>query len=324
MKIFVTRKIPDAGIKKLEADGHTVVVSEKDGVLTHTELIASLKSENPDAVLCLLTDKINSEVFDAAPNAKIFANYAVGFDNIDLKEAKQRKIIITNTPDVLSEAVAEHTVALILAIGRRLAESDQFVRERQYKGWDPLLFLGTEFRGKTLGIVGCGRIGRRVAEIMHHGFGMKIAYYDRSRNTSFDSDLSAVFTPELDELLGMADVLSIHLPLNDETRHLFNKARLNKMKPTALLVNTARGPIINEESLAETLKSGVIAGAALDVFENEPAVHPNLLTLPNVILSPHIASATIEARNEMSVVAADNIIAVLNGHNPLNPIDVVD
>lgn len=324
MKIFVTRLIPASGIEKLRAAGHEVIVSDKDGVLTRTELIDKLKVENPDAVLCLLTDKIDSAVFDAAPNAKIFANYAVGFDNIDLKEAKLRQIKITNTPDVLSEAVAEHTVALMLAIGRRVVEGDRFMRDGHYQGWGPLFFLGTEFKGKTLGIVGCGRIGRRVAEIMYRGFGMKIAYYDRQHNDSFDSEFSATFMPELGELLKMADVVSLHLPLTNDTRHLFDHAHLNMMKSSALLVNTARGPIIDEAALALALKSDVIAGAALDVFENEPAVHPDLLPLSNVILSPHIASATTEARSEMSVVAADNIIAVLKGKDPINPIDVLD
>jgi len=186
------------------------------------------------------------------------------------------------------------------------------------------MLLGTEFKDKTLGIVGCGRIGRRVAEIMHRGFGMKIAYYDRERNTSLDSELSATFMPELDGLVEESDVISLHLPLTDTTRHLFDQALLSKMKSTALLVNTARGPIIDETALAVALKTQTITGAALDVFENEPTVHPDLLQLSNVILSPHIASATNEARDNMSLVAADNIIAVLNGESPLNPIDVLD
>ena len=324
MKIFVTRKIPEVGLTKLETAGHEVVVSDKDGVLTPEELVERLKAENPDAVLCLLTDKIDGEIFDAAPNAKIFANYAVGFDNIDLKEAKQRQIVITNTPDVLSEAVAEHTVALVLAIARRIVESDRFMRDGHYQGWGPLLLLGTELKGKTLGIVGCGRIGQRVAEIMHHGFGMKISYYDRQKNETLDSELSATFAPELDELLKTADVISLHLPLTKDTKHLINSARMGLMKSSSLLINTARGAIIDESALAEALQAGTIAGAALDVFENEPAVHPELLPLANVILSPHIASATVEARNEMSIVAANNILAILNGESPLNPIDVLD
>lgn len=322
MKIFVTRKIPDAGINKLSSAGYEVIVSEKDNALTHTELIEKLKSINPDAVLCLLTDKIDSMVLDAAQNAKIFANYAVGFDNIDLQEAKKRKIIVTNTPDVLSEAVAEHTVALMLSIGRRVVEGDRFIRHAQYQGWDPLLFLGTEFKGKTLGIVGCGRIGKRVAEIMHYGFGMNIAYHDREHNQSLDTELSATFVPELDTLVKAVDVLSLHLPLTDDTRHLFGEKRLSMMKPSALLINTARGAIIDEVALAQALQTHIIAGAALDVFENEPSVHQQLLSLPNVVLSPHIASATTEARDKMSLVAAENIIAVLSGKEAINSITV--
>ena len=320
MKVFVTRNIPAIGLDKLKTAGHDVIVSEKDGALTHEELTAQLSTENPDAVLCLLTDKITGDVFDRAPNAKIFANYAVGFDNIDLEEAKKRGVAVTNTPDVLTEAVAEHAVALILSVGRRIVESDQFLRSGQYEGWDPTLLLGMEFKGKKLGIVGCGRVGQRVAEIMHKGFGMNILYNDQRPNDQLESELGAEFVPELDDLLTEADVVSIHLPATPDTLHLFSEARLAKMKKTALLINTARGSIIDEAALAKALASGAIASAGLDVFENEPNVHPGLLSLSNVIVTPHTASATKEARDRMSVMAADNIIAVLDGQSPLNSV----
>lgn len=320
MKIFVTRKIPELGIEKLKSAGHEVIVSEKDGVLTHEELISELQALNPDAVLSLLTDKIDATVYDAAPNAKIFANYAVGFDNIDLNEAKQRGIAVTNTPDVLTEAVAEHTVALILAVGRKIVESDKFLRNGQYEGWDPMLLLGMEFKGKTLGIAGCGRIGQRVAEIMHKGFGMNIIYHDQRQNDQLESTLEANFVPNLDDLLAEADVVSIHLPSTPETNHLLNVERITKMKKTAILINTARGSIIDEAALAGALESGKIAGAGLDVFENEPSVNPSLLPLSNVVITPHIASATKEARDRMSVMAADNIIAVLDDQTPPNSV----
>lgn len=322
MKIFITRQIPEVGIEKLRATGHEVVVAGTEP-LEQADLVARLKETSPDAVITLLTDKIDAAVFDAAPHAKIFANYAVGFDNIDLKAAKDRGIVVTNTPEVLTEAVAEHTAALIVAAGRRLVEADAFLRAGEYRSWDPLLLLGMEFKDKTLGIVGCGRIGRRLAEIMHHGFGMDIAYFDRKPDPSLESALGARYAPEIDELLSISDVVSVHLPLTDETRHLFGRERFSKMKPSALFVNTARGAIVDEAALADALSSGRLSGAALDVFENEPGVHPELLKAKNVLMTPHIASATREARDQMSIVAADNVIAVLEGRPPLNPV-VID
>lgn len=323
MKIFVTRRIPKSGLEALRAAGHEVAVSEKDGVLTQAELIERLRREDPDAVLCLLTDRVDGAVFDAAPRAKIFANYAVGFDNIDLEAAAKRSVVVTNTPDVLTEAVAEYTVSLILSLARRIVEADGFARAGSYQGWDPLLLLGMELQGKTLGIVGGGRIGARAAEIMQRGFGMRVMYHDQRQNAALESALGAVFAPTLDELLPEADVVSIHLPLTDATRHLFNAAALAKMKPSALLINTARGPIVEEAVLARALESGLIAGAAIDVFEAEPAITPDLLPLPNVIITPHIASATLEARARMSLIAAENIKAVLSGEPALNPVPVV-
>lgn len=319
MKIFVTRQIPEAGIEKLQVAGHEVIVAGTEP-LEHDVLIERLKSESPDAVIALLTDKIDETVFDAAPNAKIVANYAVGFDNIDLEAAKNRGVVVTNTPEVLTEAVAEHTAALIVAAGRRVVEGDAFLRAGQYKSWDPLLLLGMEFKGKTLGIVGCGRIGQRLAEIMHHGFGMNIAYFDRQPNPQLESALGARYASNIDELLTVSDVVSVHLPLTDETRHLFDTERFAKIKPGAIFVNTARGAIVDEKALAAALRSGTLSAAALDVFENEPAVNPELLSLKNVVLTPHIASATREARDQMSLVAADNVLAVLEGRPPLNPV----
>lgn len=319
MKIFVTRQIPTVGIEKLRAAGHEVVVAGTEP-LAHATLIERLKTELPDAVITLLTDQVDAAVFDAAPKSRIVANYAVGFDNIDLEAAKNRGVTITNTPEVLTEAVAEHTAALILAAGRRVVEADAFLRAGEYRSWDPLLLLGTEFKGKTLGIVGCGRIGRRLAEIMHHGFGMQIAYFDRMPDPTLESALKARYAREIDELLSTSDVVSVHLPLTDDTRHLFNQERFSKMKPGAIFLNTARGAIVDEKALAAMLRSGALSAAALDVFENEPTVDSDLLILKNVVLTPHIASATREARDQMSLVAADNVLAVLEGRPPLNPV----
>lgn len=318
MNIFVTRTIPSRGIDMLRSAGHHVVVHDGDAPLTHDALIIALQKYDPDAVLCLLTDTIDDAVFDAAPRAKIFANYAVGFDNIDRAAAAQRGVLVTNTPDVLTEAVAEYAAALTMALSRRVVEADRFVRDERYNGWEPLLLLGTELSGKTFGIVGCGRIGTRVAEIMHHGFGMQIRYYDRAPNEELNAGLNATYEEDLDALLAASDVVSIHLPLTDVTRHLFNIERFTAMKSGAFLINTARGPIIDEAALAAAIRAKQIAGAALDVFEHEPSVHPDLVTHHNVILTPHIGSATHEARDAMSEIAATNILAALNGETPPN------
>jgi len=320
--IFVTRRIPEAGISLLKEKGYDVDISQKDGVLSKEELCATLLKKPYDAVLCLLTDNIDASVFDAAPKAKIFANYAVGFNNIDISEAKKRGIVITNTPDVLTGTVAEHTFALLMAIAHRVVESDKFVRDGKYKGWAPELLLGTDIKGKILGILGAGRIGSRVAYQGKNGFGMKIAYYDIKPNEEIEKEYQATFYSSVEGLLATSDFVSIHVPLLESTKHLVNKERLSKMKPTAYLLNTSRGPVIDEAALAEALRNNVIAGAALDVFENEPEVNPELLKLQNVILTPHTASATLETRSKMSIMAAQNIIAIFEGQRPPNEVKV--
>lgn len=316
--IFVTRRIPEAGVDLLRRKGYDVDVSHKDGVLTEAELIACLKMKPYDAVLSLLTDKITPAVFDAAPKAKIFANYAVGFDNINLPEAKSRGVMISNTPGVLTNTVAEHAFALILAVTHRVAEADAFTRKGNYHGWEPLLLLGTDISKKTLGILGLGRIGSRVAYHGARGFDMPVLYYDIARNEQFEKELGATFCATPEELLKKADVVSVHVPLLDSTKHLLDAKRLAMMKRTAILVNTSRGPVIDEAALAAALRSGVIRGAGLDVFENEPRLAPGLSELPNIVLTPHIASATEETRSAMAVTAAENIIAALEGKVPAN------
>lgn len=318
MKIFVTRKIPEVGIKKLLDKGYEVEISKKNGVLTKEELIWALKEKEYDAVLCLLTDAIDGDVFDAAPKAKIFANYAVGFNNIDLGGAKKRGLMVSNTPGVLTDTVAEHTFAMMMAIACRLIEGDRMMREGKFIGWEPELLLGTDLSGKTLGILGAGRIGGEVVRHAVKGFNMKILYYDVSRNTELEEKYGAVFCQTPEELLKESDFVSIHVPLLPSTKHLMNKERLGMMKKTAYLVNTSRGPVIDENALAEALKNGVIKGAALDVFENEPMLADGLVDLPNVLLTPHIASATEETRSKMSELAAENIIEALEGRTPPN------
>ena len=319
MKIFVTRKIPDRGIVLLKEKGYDVVVSPYDGVLAKEELVAELKKDRYDAVLCLLTDKIDADVLDAAgTQCKIFANYAVGYDNIDIKAAKERGIMVTNTPGVLTDAVAEHTFALMLAIARRIPESDRFTRAGKYTGWAPMLLLGTDVSKKTLGIVGLGRIGSRVAHHGVRGFDMKVIYYDVKRNEEFEREFGAEFRGNVDDIFREADFVSIHVPLLAETRHLVNAQRLALMKKTAYLVNTSRGPIVDEQALVDALRAGTIRGAGLDVFENEPALAPGLAELENVIITPHIASATEETRQKMSELAGQNIIDALENREPPN------
>lgn len=324
--VFVSRKIPDAGLSLLEAKGHRVVMSPHDRVLTKEEVVAALKEHRPDALLCQLTDRIDGDVLDAGkPGLKIIANYAVGVDNVDLAAAKQRGVIVTNTPGVLTDAVAEHTVALMFALARHVCAADQYAKSGRYTGWDPFLFLGTELKGKALGVVGLGRIGFGVAERCVRGMGMRVLYNDPKTNPDFEREFHGEFR-SLDDLLRESDVVSIHVPLLPATHHLINAERLSRMKPTSFLINTSRGPIVDEAALFDALERKQIAGAALDVFECEPSItcgaddHLRLKALPNVILTPHIASATVEARQAMSRLAAENILAVLEGREPLNKV----
>ena len=318
--IYVTRKIPEAGLVMLREKGFVMDISPKDRPLSKRELRKALSKKPYEGVLCLLTDTIDTEIFDAAPNAKIFANYAVGFNNIDIDEAKRRGITITNTPGALKEAVAEHTFALMLALVRRIAESDTFMRKGKYIGWGPEMFLGEELQGKTLGLLGAGRIGGRVGAIASKGLGMKVIYYDVKQSPEFEAESGAAFKATAEEVLKESDVVSIHVPLLPATTHLISAERLKLMKKTAYLVNTSRGPVIDEAALVEALRMGVIRGAALDVFENEPKLAKGLAKLPNVVLTPHTASATKAARDGMATLAAENLIAFFEGKVPPNKV----
>lgn len=318
--IYITRNIPELGLSMLREKGFELDISPKDRPLTKRELIKALKKKPYDGVLCLLTDMIDADIFDAVPGAKIFANYAVGFNNIDIVEAKKRGVTITNTPGALTEAVAEHTVALILALVRRIPESDVFLRRGKYKGWGPELFLGEELSGKKLGILGAGRIGGRVAEIAGKGLGMKVLYYDIKQSPEFESACGAIFRATPKEVLKESDVVSVHVPLLPTTTHLINAERLRLMKKTAYLINTSRGPVIDEAALVEALRTGVIRGAALDVFEFEPKLAKGLAKLPNVVLTPHTASATRVAREAMAKLAAENLIAFFENRVPPNKV----
>lgn len=323
MKIFITRPIPDQGIKMLREKKYAVTIYPKDAIIPRAALLKGVRGM--DAILPILTDKIDAEVLDAAgPQLKIIANYAVGFDNIDLAAAKKRKIMITNAPGPeIVQSVAEHTFALILALAHRIVEADKFARAGEYHGWGPQMMLGTDVYGKTLGVVGLGRIGFAVTQRAAKGFGMKIVYNDPKPNPEFEKQFSARYA-DLPTLLKNSDFVSLHVPLLPSTRHLISTPQFALMKKTAFLINTSRGPIVDEKALLKALKAKKIAGAALDVFECEPAIdcdltdHLELKNFDNVILTPHIASATVEARQAMSRTAATNIIAALSGQVPPN------
>lgn len=317
-KIFVTRQIPEVGIDLLKSQGHEVDVSSKDGVLTPSELEAALMAKDYDGVVSLLTDSITDELLAKLPTVKILANYAVGYNNIDVAAAQKRGLVVTNTPGVLTAAVAEFTMALILAATKRVVEADRFTRAGNFAGWAPELLLGCGLEGKTLGIVGAGRIGQEVAVRAKNGFGMKVIYYDIAPCEALEKLIPCTYFSDIDALLPEADVVSIHVPLLDTTKHLINEARLRLMKPTAYLINTARGPIVDEPALVAALKAKTIAGAALDVYEDEPTLAPGLLDCDNAILAPHIASATFETRAKMSEMAAENINAFFKGEVPPN------
>ena len=291
MKVCILHKIPGQAEELIKNAGHEIV-SDPVGA---------------DAVMSLLTDKIDGDFMDkVGPQLKIIANYAVGFDNIDIAEAKKRNIYVTNTPGGFEKSVAEHAVALMFCVGRKIIPADKFVRAGEYERWDPNIFIGMEFFGKTIGIIGMGRIGSAMAKICQDGLGMKVISCSKEKES-------------LNSLLAQADIVSLHVPLNPETYHLISSKELSLMKKTAILINTARGAIVDELALIKALQEKWIMGAGLDVFEEESmgsALNPELLALPNVILTPHIASATLDARSEMSRLAAENIIQVLSGQIP--------
>ncbi len=318
-RVYLTRPIPDAGIEMLREQISDFHMNEEDRVLSREELKQAVKG--CDGILSLLTDKMDAEVMDAAgPQLKVIANYAVGFDNIDLQAATERGVLVTNTPGVLTDATADFAWALLMATARRIPESERYARAGKYKAWGPKLFLGGDFVGRTLGIIGAGRIGSAMAK-RATGWNMRILYTDVQPNPNIEKEVGAQFV-DMDTLLKESDYISIHVPLTPETHHLIDEAALRKMKPTAYLVNTSRGPVIDEAALARALKEKVIAGAGLDVFEEEPKIHPDLLELENVVITPHIASATHETRNKMATMAATNLIEALRGNRPPNLVNV--
>jgi len=319
MRIFVTRQIPGDSLEKLKVNGNEVMVSEFGRPLTPIELLT--KSKGMDGLMTLLTDKVDSDFMDSiGPQLKIISNYAVGFDNVDVKGATERGILVTNTPsEEVDEAVAEHTWALIAGLARRIVEADEATRRGAYRGWEPDIFLGTSLVGKTLGIIGLGGIGTMVAR-RAVGYKMNVVYYKHTRDMECEEKMGVKYC-DLDALLSESDVVTLHVPLTDDTRHMINKTTLSKMKKGAFLVNTARGPVVNETDLVEALRDGQLAGAGLDVFDNEPDISPELYDMPNVITTPHIASATWEARNKMGEQAVAAILDTFTNIKPQNLVD---
>ena len=299
-RVLLTRRVPSSILEKLEA---ACDVQLEESPLSPAQLRERIRDKQ--GLICVLTDRVDEALLDASPGLKVVANIAVGYDNIDAPAAARRGVVVTNTPDVLTEATAELTWALILAAARRIAEGDRLVRRGAWKGWAIDFMLGTELRGKQLGIIGRGRIGRAVAA-KASAFGMTAVFAKQ--------DLS------IDELLISSDVVSINTSLRPDTRHLIDRRALMRMKRSAILVNTARGPVIDEEALAWALQEHLIAAAALDVYEKEPIVHEALLTMENVVLAPHLGSATRETRSAMIDLAVRNVIEVLQGREPLTPV----
>lgn len=314
MKLLITREIPRAGIEILD-DYPEIEIDYREGSPLKDEGLKKAV-KGVDAIISVIPDKITKEIIEAAgPQLKLIANYAVGFDNIDIEAATKKGVYVSNTPGDLTESVAEFTLALMFAIAKGMVASDKYVREGKYKYWDPLIFMGPTLMGKTLGIVGLGRIGSYLAGIAHRGLEMEILYTNPDPKPEVEKELGARKV-ELDYLLQHSDFVSLNVPLTEETRHMIGHKEFEKMKPTAYLINTARGPVVNEAALYTALKESWIEGAAIDVYENEPDQYPGLTELENVILTPHIASATREARIQMATMAAHNVEDVLINEKP--------
>ncbi|MFO7559419.1 MAG: D-glycerate dehydrogenase [Desulfobacterales bacterium] len=313
-KVYITRRIPEIGIDMLKKKFEVKIYFENRRV---DKALLIREIEDCNAMISLLSDKIDEEVLNAAGNLKIIANYAVGYNNIDIQAAKARKIMVSNTPRVLTNATGEIAFALLITLTRKIVEADRFVRRGKFIGWDPMLYLGDELRGKTLGIIGMGRIGRDMA-LKCRAFGMNVIYYNREPvDERIEKELQAAYV-NFEKLLENSDVISIHTPLTEETFHMLEEKAFKKMKNGVYIINTSRGEVIDEKVLVHALQSGKVKGAGFDVYEFEPEITKDLLTMNNVVLLPHIGSATIETRSKMSEMVAENIIAAFEGRRPEN------
>lgn len=314
-KILITDLIPEVGVTLLK-EHYEVTMNTSDNNMTKEEMIHTFNQY--DAIVTSLTNSIDKDVIHACPNVKIMANYAVGYNNIDIESAVKQGLIVTNTPDVLSDTTAETAWSLVFAVSRRIVEADRYIRNGQWNKFSANLFLGRDIFNKTLGIVGAGSIGRRFAE-KARGYHMTILYYNRHRDLAFEKQYNATYV-SMEQLLSDSDIVSLHCPLNEETHHLIGEEELSLMKETAILINTARGAVVNQEALIKALKENRLYGAGLDVYEDEPHIPEDLLALDNVVLLPHIGSSSTETRNRMSELVAHNIINVLEGRPPITPV----
>jgi glyoxylate reductase len=321
-KILVTQKVPDPAYPILEAIGDVEANRKDESIWSYEEL--ERRGPGHDYIDCLLTDNIDAKFLEACasgtPRLKMVANMAVGFNNIDVEAATRLGIAVSNTPGVLSDTTADLAFALLMATARRISEAERYLRAGKYKGWGPLLFCGAEVHGSTLGLIGAGRIGKIMAK-RASGFDMQVIYYDVYRmSAEEETEYNVTYMP-MEDVLRLADFISVHTPYMPSTHHLISERELHLMKPSAMLINTARGPIVDEKALVEALQTKTIAGAGLDVFENEPVVEPELLMMENVVLLPHIASASLKTRTLMATMASDNIAAHFRGERPPNIIN---
>jgi glyoxylate reductase len=320
-EIFITRSVFKDAIDILTKEGHTVDINDSDRILPSREL--AKRAHGKAGIICLLNDSIDSALMDEIPSLKVVSNIAVGYDNVDIAAATQRKIMVTNTPGVLTETTADLTFALLLCAARKIVEADGYMRAGKFKNWQLMQpHMGVDIYEKTLGIVGMGAIGQAVAKRATKGFDMRVVYYGLSGKKQAEKEFGIEFV-EFDELLAVSDFISIHVPLTEKTKHMFSTQEFKKMKNTAILINTARGPVVDEAALVQAIKSGQIRGAALDVFEEEPSVHPELIKMEeNVVLAPHIGSASIETRLQMAKMAAINMAEGLKGNRPPNLVNI--
>ena len=322
-KVFLTRRLPPAVMDRLAQETDLAWNSEPR-VAKKSEIMAGLRGR--DALLCNITDRVDAEIFDACPGLKVVANFGVGFNNIDVGAASARRVPVTNTPDVLTDATADMAFALLLAVARRLGEGERLVREKQWTGWEPMQMLGADVTGATLGVIGFGRIGRSVAR-RARAFDLRLIYWNRTRLPEAEEAGAGVEYATLEDLLPHSDFVSLHVAYNAETHHLLGEQQLALMKPEAFVINTARGAVMDEKALARALQSRRIAGAGLDVFEQEPMLEAELYRLENVVLSPHLGSATIGTRTRMGMIAVENLLAACAGRRPpncVNPQVLVD
>jgi lactate dehydrogenase-like 2-hydroxyacid dehydrogenase len=313
--VFITRKIPEEGINLLKKVCQKVEVNPHDRPLTYDELMQ--ESKGRDAMLTMLSDKMDARLIQEATNLKVIANYAVGYDNVDIKAATSKGVVVTNTPGVLTDSTADMAWALLFSVTRRIVEGDKLTRAGKFTGWAPMMLLGGDLVGKTLGIIGAGRIGTAMA-MRSRGWNMRVLYMTQSRRNGVLEEMLGAKRVDLETLLKESDFISLHAPLSEKTKHLIGAKELSRMKRTAYLINTGRGAVINEEALVHALRNKQIAGAGLDVYEEEPKLKPGLAALDNIVLAPHLGSATVETRTKMSIMAAENIIAVLNKQKPNN------